>query len=45
MLTHLNTQTFLPEATPVASVLPCRQSFDPKHRTGYSRTLAGGRAG
>jgi hypothetical protein len=41
MLTTLNTRIFLPEATPVASVWPCRHSFDAKRRAGYVRALAG----
>jgi hypothetical protein len=36
-----NTHMFLAEATTVASVLPCRQSFDPKLRPGYVLPLAG----
>jgi hypothetical protein len=44
MLTNLHTPTFSAEATSVASVLPCRQSFDPKRRPGYVLALAGGYA-
>ncbi len=36
-----NTHMFRAEATPVASTLPCRQSFDVKLRTGYVLALAG----
>jgi hypothetical protein len=41
MLTRLNTPTFLAEATSVASVLPCRHSFDAKRQPGYVLALAG----
>jgi hypothetical protein len=41
MLTTLNTPTFLAEATPVASVLPCWHSFDEKLQPGYVLALAG----
>ena len=37
----VNRHTFPAEATTVASVLPCRQSFDPKLRPGYVLALAG----
>jgi hypothetical protein len=36
-----NTQTFYAEATSVATVLPCRQSFDWKRRPGHVLALAG----
>jgi hypothetical protein len=36
-----NTKLFLSEATPVASAMPCRHSFDPKRRLGYAPALAG----
>jgi hypothetical protein len=41
MLTTLNTPTVLAEATSVASVLPCWQSFDEKRRPGDVLALAG----
>ena len=41
MLTNLHTPTFIAEATPVASDLPCWHSFDPKRRPGYVLALAG----
>jgi hypothetical protein len=41
MLTNPNTQTSLAEATSVASLEPCRHSFDPKRQPGYVRALAG----
>jgi len=41
MLINLHTPTFIAEATSVASVLPCRHSFDPKRRPGYVLALAG----
>jgi hypothetical protein len=41
MLTTLNIPTFLPEATSVASVLPCWHSFDAKRQPGYVLALAG----
>ncbi len=41
MLTRLNTQTFLAEATSVASVLPCWHSFDAKRQPGHVLALAG----
>src|SRR5688572_28110988 len=41
MLVTLNTRTCLAEATPVASALPCRQSFDPKRRSGDVLALSG----
>ena len=40
MLITLNTPMFLAEATSVASVLPCRHSFDAKRRPGYLLALA-----
>jgi hypothetical protein len=36
-----NTSTFLAEAAPAASVLPCRHSFDEKRLPGYVLALAG----
>jgi len=44
MLIKLNTPMFLAEATSVASVAPCRHSFDEKRRPGYVRALVGRRA-
>ena len=41
MPTTLNTPTFLAEATPVASVLPCWYSFDEEGQPGYVLALAG----
>ena len=41
MLTNLDIHMFLAEATSVATVSPCRQSFDPKRRPGYVLALAG----
>jgi hypothetical protein len=41
MLITLNTQTFLAEAAPAASGVPCRHSFDAKRWVGYVRALAG----
>jgi hypothetical protein len=41
MLINFHTPTFIAEAASVASVLPCRQSFDTKRRTGYVLALAG----
>jgi hypothetical protein len=40
LITH-NTPTFLAEATPVASVLPCWHSFDEKRQDGNVLALAG----
>jgi hypothetical protein len=37
----VNRHMFLAEATTVASVLPCRRSFDPKLRPGYVLALSG----
>jgi hypothetical protein len=41
MLITLNTQTFLAEATAVASALPCWHSFDERRQPGYVLALAG----
>jgi hypothetical protein len=41
MLMTINTKTFLAEAAPVASVLPCRHSFDEKRLSGDVLALAG----
>ena len=41
MLINFHTQMFTAEATSVATVLPCRHSFDPKRRPGYVLALAG----
>jgi hypothetical protein len=41
MLITLNTPTFLAEATSVASVEPCRHSFDERRMLGYVLALAG----
>jgi hypothetical protein len=41
MLITLNTPPFLAEATSVASVLPCWDSFDVKRQPGYVLALAG----
>ena len=41
MLITLQTPKFLAEATSVASVLPCRHSFDENRRPGYVQALAG----
>jgi hypothetical protein len=41
MLTTANTSLIDPEATTVASVLPCWHSFDRKRRPGYVSALAG----
>jgi hypothetical protein len=43
MLTMTNSQTFLAEAAPSASNLPCRHEIVAKRRFG-TRALAGGRA-
>jgi hypothetical protein len=41
MLKNLLTPTFLAEATSVASVSPCRHSFDAKRQDGDVLALAG----
>jgi hypothetical protein len=41
MLINVNTPMFLAEAAIVASVLPCRHSFDEKRPSGYALALAG----
>jgi hypothetical protein len=41
MLITANTRTFLAEAAPVASSLPCWHSFDAKRQPGYVLALAG----
>jgi len=41
MLTNLHTQPFLAEATSVALVESCWQSFDAKRRHGYVFALVG----
>jgi hypothetical protein len=41
MLITVNTQTFLAEAATAVSGLPCRHSFDSKHRSGNVLALAG----
>jgi hypothetical protein len=45
MLITVNIRPRLTEAMPTtASVLPCRQSFDEKRRSGYAPALDGRRA-
>jgi hypothetical protein len=39
----INTHMFRAEATPIATTLPCRQSFDAKLLPGYVRALSGRR--
>jgi hypothetical protein len=41
MLITVNTQHISPKATPVATDLPCRHSFDAKRPLGYVQALAG----
>jgi hypothetical protein len=41
MLMTINTQLFLAEAAPAASVWPCRHSFDTKRLAGYVLALTG----
>jgi hypothetical protein len=41
MLITVNTQAFLAEAASVASLMPCRHSFDEKRQAGRVLALAG----